>query len=90
MEAAMNYSGTVVAGAILVSALVGAITYIEGARGAPVVNARYQPVPAVALNNPQNGVVTMLWLLGDDGKIRICKGSDGPTLSVSCSAAITP
>jgi hypothetical protein len=90
MEVAVNRSGTVVAGAILVAALAGAITYIEGARGAPVVNARYLPVPGFVVNSPQNGLVTMLWLLGDDGRLRICKGSDGTTLNVSCSAAVMP
>ena len=64
---------------VVALAFAGSVQYIESARSAPVVAARFQAVPGAALSNSQNGVVSMLWLLGDDGKVRVCKGADGTT-----------
>ena len=82
-----RFVATVLIGAL---AIAGLVQYIEAARSAPAVGARFLPVPGATLSTSQNGIVSMLWLLGDDGKVRMCKGSDGTTLTVTCSAAVTP
>jgi hypothetical protein len=88
--AAMIHSRNIVAALILALGFAGSVQYIEAARSAPVVAARFQAVAGAALSNSQNGVVSMLWLLGDDGKVRLCKGADGTALTVTCSAAVAP
>ena len=75
---------------VLASVLIGGIEHMAGASGAPVVVPRYQIAAGSAVNNPQNGVVSMLWFIGEDGKVKVCEGSDRGVLSVTCSPAVTP
>lgn len=75
---------------VLAFFLVEGIQHIPGVRSAPVVTTHYQITGAGTMSSSQNGVVSMIWLMGDDGKLAVCEGSEKGSLTVQCSRPVTP
>jgi hypothetical protein len=78
------------AGTVLVCAVWAGARLVPAAVGAPVVTPHYQPVVAQGVNTTDKGVVAMLWLLADDGKLKLCEGTTKGNLTVTCSPPVQP
>ncbi len=76
------------AGTILGTGLVTAVL-ITTATGAPVVVPRFTPIGANAVATP-DGVMSVLWLLGEDGRLKVCEGGGKGNLGIVCSAPVQP
>jgi len=86
----MNKDQIALVAIVLAFLAVESIEHISGAVGAPVITTHWQISSTTAVATPQNGVVSMIWLMADDGKLEVCEAADKGSLNVTCSRPVIP